>query len=268
MHGGQQPATSKDLWKRNGEIASKRGTLMHWHVEMFLNGAVMLGPMSPEFNHFLNYFREVMSVKGLEAYRTELSVFHTGLKCAGQVDLLARYKGTDRYAIVDWKRSKEIKSENPFQQLASPLGHLPDANFYLYSLQVNVYRYFLQSEYDIRIDDLYLVILHPDNDNYVVIEAPIMDTEMNALVEFERVKHGAGDPMAGAWAPFNRFELHSLPCIGEEDVPPASTDKDVGVAISEGTKPFVFEAMAPPSVKPKPIGTPTLKGYRTERNPE
>ena len=101
MHGGQQPATSKDLWKRNGEIASKRGTLMHWHVEMFLNGAVMLGPMSPEFNHFLNYFREVMSVKGLEAYRTELFVFHTGLKCAGQVDLLARYKGTDRYAIVD-----------------------------------------------------------------------------------------------------------------------------------------------------------------------
>ena len=42
--------------------------------------------------------------------------------------------------IIDWKRSKGLKYENPHAALQYPLQHLPDTNYFLYALQLNVYR--------------------------------------------------------------------------------------------------------------------------------
>ena len=42
-----------ELWKMNGEVARSRGTLMHWHIEQFLNGCHIEEPQSPEFSQFL-----------------------------------------------------------------------------------------------------------------------------------------------------------------------------------------------------------------------
>ena len=36
----------KALWDHNRAVSSMRGTLMHWHIEMVLNGAVLQGPFS------------------------------------------------------------------------------------------------------------------------------------------------------------------------------------------------------------------------------
>ena len=127
-----------DLWKRSGQIASARGTLLHWHAEMHLNGKPVEHPHSPEFGMFLAILR-VLQGWGLRVFRTEVSLFHNGLCLAGQADALFR-DDHGAITILDWKRTKMIRFDNSFRTLKEPLSHLPDSNGWLYCLQLNVPR--------------------------------------------------------------------------------------------------------------------------------
>lgn len=203
-----------EKWSQNGRIQSSRGTLMHYQIEQFLNGAIIEEPHSPEFCMFLRFREDFMLARGLKPLRTELSLFHCGLRAAGQADLIASDAETGKVVILDWKRSKEIKYKNPYQNLKSPLNHLPDCNYSLYCLQLNVYRYILETEYGLVVSGMYLAVFHPNEIGPLCVEVPRLDREISLLVEHERKTHGAGDPVPGEGAPF----------MGS--IPPTSTTRE------------------------------------------
>ena len=87
------------------------------------------------------------------------------------------------YDIYDWKRSKEIKSSG-FENYTHPaLAMLPDSNFWQYSLQLNTYKYILEKNYGLRIDNLYLVAFHPDQDGMKLHKSPDLQSVIHELVE-------------------------------------------------------------------------------------
>ena len=56
--------------------------------------------------------------------------------------------------------AKEIKKSG-FNFIQHPvLDGIPDSNFWQYSLQLNLYKFILEKNYGIRIDNLYLVAIH------------------------------------------------------------------------------------------------------------
>jgi hypothetical protein len=165
-------------WQKKGEVARSRGTLMHWHIEMCLNGAQIEEPHSPEFFQFLRLHDEL----NLKPFRTELSLYHTGLDVAGQIDCLC--VGSAGLEIWDWKRSKQIQTDS-FRQMLPPLHHLPDSNFWHYALQLNIYRYFLESEYDMPISRMCLGVFHPDRTDPLCVEIPRMEAEIAMIVAHE-----------------------------------------------------------------------------------
>ena len=60
----------------------------------------------------------------------------------------------------------ELKKENPWQSAITPcIEHLPDCNFYHYSLQLNTYKALLEKNYGVKVKGMYLVCLHPNNEN-------------------------------------------------------------------------------------------------------
>jgi len=67
------------LWTRRGNVASARGTLLHWHAEMHLNGRRLEQPHSPEFQMFLGILDVLQQQLGLRPFRTEVCLFHCGL---------------------------------------------------------------------------------------------------------------------------------------------------------------------------------------------
>ena len=72
-------ATEVDIinsWTRNGAVQSSRGTLMHYHIEQYLNGCGIEQPWSPEFQQFLQLFNGIVNQR---PFRTELSVFSLSL---------------------------------------------------------------------------------------------------------------------------------------------------------------------------------------------
>ena len=84
----------------------------------------------------------------------------------------------------------KCKSNNSFKlySTTSCISHLPDTNFWHYSLQLNTYKAILESKYNKKITALYLVRLHPDNPKktYELIKCADLSNEIADLFELRR----------------------------------------------------------------------------------
>jgi hypothetical protein len=186
---GKTAEEIKAQWSASGNDASSKGTRMHLDIEHYYNSSELSiasmkrdddwePNLSPEWSMFVAYQEKIGSK--MIPFRTEWLVFNETYKLAGSIDML--YKKHDgKYAIYDWKRAKEIKTENRYQSGLGPVMHLPDTNYWHYSLQLNVYRMILKQKYDIDVDEMALVILHPNNPMWRVIKINIMEDEINDM---------------------------------------------------------------------------------------
>jgi len=99
--------------------------------------------------------------------------------------------GKEILDIYDWKRCKEISKTSGFDKWSKNeyLEHIPDTNYWHYSLQLNGYKYILENYYDKLVEDLYLVCLHPDNKNknYILIKVPDLQEEIKKVF-LKRIK--------------------------------------------------------------------------------
>ena len=191
---GMSPQAIKDAWNANGRQASEAGTDMHLGIEMVMNGAEDVVPDSTkesiEWKYFWNYWNKDCLI--WEPWRTEWEIWDEDLKLAGSVDMIYRNRINGTFAVYDWKRSKEIKMENTFQSGFGPVSHLPDCNYWHYTLQLNMYRWMLEKHYGIVVSEMALVIMHPNNTNYRKYVLNRLDDEVEGMVESRRLGVAAG----------------------------------------------------------------------------
>ena len=198
------PEEMAEAWNMNGRIQAARGTLMHYQIEQWLNGFEVPLPHSIEFKCFLRFAEDFLQARGLLPFRTEMSMFHCGLCCAGQADFLAFDPSTDTFVLLDWKRSKRIDYQNAYgERLLAPLEELDRCNYSMYSLQLNMYRYILESEYEISVSGMYLAVFHPNRDGPVWEEVPRLDDYIAKIVEWECKEGRAIAAQRGANAAFS-----------------------------------------------------------------
>jgi hypothetical protein len=186
---GMTPAEIKAQWNNNGKSVSGAGTDLHFNIEQFMNqwlvdendtlvdcdhemlmecynedkeaGDCVINNTSEEWGYFLNFVRDHV---GLKPYRTEWMIYDEDLKIAGSVDML--YKNEDgTLDIYDWKRAKEITAVNGFREtgIGQCVQHITHSNFWHYSLQLNVYKAIIERKYGMKVRNIVLVQLHPDN---------------------------------------------------------------------------------------------------------
>lgn len=205
---GKTPEQIKSLWNSNKDTVSGAGTDLHFEIECFNNNKELsfdytnndlmekyildkgnkLSESSIEWQYFINFIKDNFHLK---PYRTEWTVFNEDIKISGSIDMV--YENPDgTLSIYDWKRSKNITRINTFNKFALPpcICHLPDSNFWHYALQLNTYKYILESKYNKKIKDLYLVRLHPDAEekNYELIKLPDLSIEINDLIQERNLK--------------------------------------------------------------------------------
>lgn len=177
-----------DKWAASGKEASGAGTNMHLAIEQFLNGAhTRIEPTvmtTKEWQYFQNFWNDVKET--MDPYRTEWEVWDDEYKLTGSIDMVFKRKTDGAFAIYDWKRSKEIKMDSAWDTGYGPLDHLPNSNYWHYTLQLNVYRWFLEKHYGIKVVELCIVILHPNNDNYQMFKLNLLDEEIQDMLECRR----------------------------------------------------------------------------------
>jgi len=189
---GMTASEIKNQWNSSGKEASEAGTAMHLGIEMFHNDANVDDSIkeSVEWKYFQNYWKECG--EDLEPYRTEWEVWSEEHKLAGSIDMIYRRKSDGKFIIYDWKRSKEIKTTNTFENGYAPLDHLPNCNYWHYTLQLNVYKWFLETFYGLEVAELYLIILHPDNNNYRRLRLNILPNEVQEMLNCRKRAVEAG----------------------------------------------------------------------------
>lgn len=201
---GKSAEEIEEMWKQAGKEAAAKGTAMHYEIECFYNmdpttaaaaatatAAAAAESQSKESQYFQNFNKEFVENGSLRPYRTEWMIFHEEAQIAGSIDMV--YENTDSspttLSIYDWKRCKEITKTNRGGEFATNpiIEHLPDTNYWTYALQLNIYKYILQTKYGKTITDLYLIVLHPDAKNYQRIKLPNIQAEVDELFK-ERIK--------------------------------------------------------------------------------
>ena len=225
---GKTAEEIEEMWSKAGRDAAAKGTEMHYKIECFYNDAdtdkendmerscdaslASFGESRtvsrrcspdtpPELQYFKNFHNEHVAGEQatLRPYRTEWTVFHEEARIAGSIDMV--YEVTDTtttdtdppaLAIYDWKRCREIVKTNRGNKFAThpAIEHIPDTNYWHYALQLNIYKYILQSKYNKTVTDLYIIVLHPEAKNYQRIKLPDLQSEVAELFE-ERIQNFA-----------------------------------------------------------------------------
>lgn len=175
----------KNMWNTKRDSSASSGTNMHFDIECYYNG-VAVNNDSIEYKFFLKF---VADFPELKPYRTEWMVYYEELKLSGSIDMI--FENPDgTLQIYDWKRCQEIKFETEFGKFAVVpcISHVPDTNFWHYSLQLNIYKMILEHKYNKKVTDLYLVCLHPDNPykTYDRIQVPMLDKEIEQLIIYRK----------------------------------------------------------------------------------
>lgn len=191
IYRGKTNEEIKAMWAANGKEAREAGHELHEFIDHFLNGLktkedALDHPREMEIYQFMQaHFDMVKS--GLESYRSEwFTKTDKEHRVPGAIDMLYVNKAmmerieksnedndTLHLVIADWKRTKEIKTFSREYGMY-PLQHVKNCNYEHYSLQLNIYKYILETFYKdarwngktykkIKVDQMYIFVFHPNN---------------------------------------------------------------------------------------------------------
>jgi ATP-dependent exoDNAse (exonuclease V) beta subunit len=173
----------KEKWEQNRVTAAAKGTQVHdWIENFYLGGMIPPSKEAEESKSFQN-FLEFHKDYGWNPYRTEWRVFTEDYKVAGSIDIIFEGSSPGKIKVYDWKNSKEIKTENRYEKGLEPLNHLPNSNFYHYSLQLNLYKWILERHYDVKVEEMGLIIVHENFPTYLKYDVKDMSKDVYMMLE-------------------------------------------------------------------------------------
>lgn len=172
-------------WEDDGLKSSILGTRMHLLIENYLqktkvkNGWKGLHKEKKQFKNVKHRLNKL----GYRPYRMEWRIFSEDYKLAGTLDCLWKHKYEDEYILIDWKRCKEIKLNNRYEKALSPIKKYDNCNYIQYSLQLNLYKWILETYYGINIKHMWLCSFYPTQEKEVVHIIPNMNIEIQKMLQ-------------------------------------------------------------------------------------
>ena len=177
------PSAVAKMWKEKGELSAKDGKILHEQIEKyFLNKEVYT---SKEFGLFKDF---MITNPKISPFRTEWRIFDEEYLVAGTIDLVS--KNNNEYEIYDWKRSQSIIDDDKKPKIKGFIGkhgigdlvHISDTRYNRYCLQQSMYKFILEKNYGISIKAMYIVVLHPDYDNFYKFTIPYYKKEIEYIL--------------------------------------------------------------------------------------
>lgn len=172
--------------------AAEKGTYLHNQIEKFLKNDEFDSD-SKEFELFLDFYNREIIPRNLLFYDAERMIFSDKYNVAGTIDCLFKKKNNEEYVMLDWKRSKKLIIDGHprifgYGFALSELGSLDNSSFNRYCLQQNIYKHIAETEYDMKISSMKLIVLHENYSGYYVVDVPIMRKETNLILNSLKVK--------------------------------------------------------------------------------
>jgi hypothetical protein len=141
----------------------------------------------------------------MNVIRTEINVGMPSLRLCGQIDAVALAKDGKSLVMIDWKRSKQLKTDpnkdkdKKRDNMKPPWEYMVDNARSRYAIQQNVYALAWREMYlhcgethpiaSLPFSKLYLLVLHPVNLDYVFIELPLFQPNTREMESMETMLH-------------------------------------------------------------------------------
>ena len=174
-------------WEENRKDAADKGTTLHEKIENFYNN-IEDNLDAPEFTYFKKFIQKYPKLK---PYKTEWRIFDSNLSLAGSIDMVYEKDNGDLF-LFDWKRSTKIINgaghliESDYDYGFDELSHIADNTYNRYSLQLNLYKYIIESNYGKKISSMNLLILHPHFHTFFHLQIPDLEKETKFLITAAR----------------------------------------------------------------------------------
>jgi hypothetical protein len=121
------------LWEDKKNVGLKYGTDVHENVEEYFKTQKVLNP------RYESIVKEIYDKVYAENGYNELICFDKNKKICGTADYVVL--GSDFFDIFDFKTNIKFNFENQYENkfLLDPVSHLPNSEYFIYSLQLSFY---------------------------------------------------------------------------------------------------------------------------------
>ncbi len=188
-----------DEWKYKNEFSCAKGTTCHEYaqakwVERYWERI--------DFDGSYEYFEAVEKIKKqadnfkkdykdrLEHLADEFVIGSEEYDIASAIDHLFINKLTGGLVLVDYKTNSDIhKNEKYAKDMKVPLNHLKDYTLNHYYIQLSIYKYLVEKYSGLLIDEMFIVYMSENIENYEIIEVPYLKREVKIILENRRIKN-------------------------------------------------------------------------------
>jgi len=198
---GVTPKEILESWNSKSTYSKVLGTVFHTYAENYYQNKVIpydrdwvssqiteeqhtelrntLEDLLKQFNNFYNDTKN-----HLIPIRNELVVGDLDkTKICGTIDLLCYNTKLECLELYDFKTNKEINYTHKHnKKFSSPLDHLDACELNTYSLQLGLYKKFIEDYTTLQIRNSYIVWLNKNNDNYRIISLLDLSHEVQLML--------------------------------------------------------------------------------------
>lgn len=180
-------------WKQKNKQSTDFGTLVHEQIEYRLLNKTTLE--DAKLDKCVKYIAEEVENNFPEGdYLLEHTLWNKDYKIAGTADLIVDNK--KEFSVVDFKTNKQIKYTNDFEEknLLKPIDHLPNGEYFKYSLQLSFYAYLYKLHTNKIPNRLCFYWLKRKNNNYddlsnskwIRYNVPYLEEEIKSILNYEQ----------------------------------------------------------------------------------
>lgn len=192
-------------WDYKNKFACEKGSTCHeyaqslwsgenWKPKYFDNSEEYQRAIAKIIKQGYNFFADYRD--RLEHLADEFVIGSEEYDIASAIDHLFINKLTGGIVLVDYKTNSilrgyndDIKNRRYDKPMKVPLRHLKDVTINHYYLQLSIYKYLFEKYTGLKIDEMFIVYMSENNDNYEIIDVPYLEKEAISILENRRVKN-------------------------------------------------------------------------------
>jgi len=187
-----------DEWKYKNDFSKAKGSTCHEFIQSLWSGKEWHWI---DFNDDHNYNMAVIKIQQqahnfyndyqdkLEHLADEFIIGSEEYDIASAIDHIFINKATNGLVLVDYKTNSDIyKNEKYAKPMKVPLQYLKDTTLNHYSLQLSIYKYIVEKYTNLKFEEMFIVWLSEEQDNYKIIQVPYLEKEVKKILENRRVK--------------------------------------------------------------------------------
>lgn len=195
----------KDKWKHDGSLAKGLGRHLHMQIANYFQNK------ETDMKYSFNFYSQNIKVSNREydiskefsifknladkeikpfVYKTDWLIYSPEHEVIGSVDIVFKEPDAELYYMVDCIRSNKLFDEErdaiPCREFGTGLHEMnktPNSEYHKACLKQNIHKYILEKYYNLKIEKMVLLILHPDFSKYHTLAVLDMQKEAEYMLQ-------------------------------------------------------------------------------------